>query len=143
MPRSPKELEKIGEEASEKTETFELEDTAVESEEASPTHMPLKAALEMGELETPKGMQHLQFHHPRKRLRPPQKPLPLAPPTAWRNGKVRTARRQQTPSPSCSILCDEEEAIFPTRKWSKPLAEMGDALNWKLSVLHHFNAIQY
>lgn len=44
---------------------------------------------------------------------------------------------------ACSILCEEEEAVFSTRKWTKPLSEMGDAMNWKLGVLRTFNTIQY
>jgi len=151
MPHSPTELEKIGED-----ETFELEDTAVDTRETSPSHMPLRAALEMGALEprrdvTTKRKRNppLVLKYPPSQLpqnrwsRLPGKPLPLAPPTAFKTAEARAARRRKTPSPSCSILCDEEEAIFPTRKWSKPLAEMGDALNWKLSVLNRFNSIQY
>ena len=51
--------------------------------------------------------------------------------------------RRAVGSPSCSILCEEEESIFPMRKWTKPLSNMGDASNWKLGVLQTFNSIQY
>ena len=134
MPRSPKELERIGEELTEKEKTFELEDTAINTPEASPRHMPLNSALDMKSSD-------ISFAPVQRR--PPKKPLPAVPPTAFKGSEERKARRGKTPSPSCSIFCDEEEAIFPVRKWNKPLAGMGDALNWKLSVLNRFNAIQY
>ncbi|KAL6719635.1 hypothetical protein ACLMJK_001556 [Lecanora helva] len=157
MPHSAKALEKIGEESSEKDETFELEDTAVDIQEASSTNMPLRAALDMGSCnmasnESTKRKRKpssystpevSQDQIPQDWPQPPKKSLPPVPPTAYKGSEVRLARRRKTPSPSCSLLCEEEEAIFPTRKWSKPLSNMGDALNWKLSVLNKFNAIQY
>lgn len=58
---------------------------------------------------------------------------------------VSLHRRCRKPfrSPACSVFCEEEELVFPTRKWKKPLANMGDAVSWKLGVLDRFNAIQY
>ena len=155
MPHSPTELERIGEESSDKGETFELEDTAVDTPEASLTHVPLKAALDMGgsgsrsdiskdrKLGTLFASKHPLCQTYDHRSRPPKIPLPAIPSGTHKGSGARTACRWKVPSPSCSLLCDEEEAIFPVRKWSKPLAEMGDALNWKLSVLNRFNAIQY
>ena len=156
MPHSPRELEKIGEETAEQTDTFELEDTAIDSQEPPSTHIPLKAALDMGSSDAPKIAtkrkrkssppqitEQSTIQIPEDWPRPPKKALPPVPPSAYKGSEVRIARRQKTPSPSCSIFCDEEEAIFPTRKWAKPLSNMGDSLNWKLSVLNRFNAIQY
>ena len=141
MPQNSKELERIGEEAPEETETFELEDTAVRPEKGIPVRMPLKAALDMASPE-PRNSAQLPHRQVQKRLPPPQKPLPPVPLPTRLTSSTKTIR-QKASSPHCSILCDEDEAIFPTRKWSKPLAEMGDAFNWKLSVLNRFNAIQY
>ena len=79
---------------------------------------------------------------------PIQPPLDLPPPVRplsssnGHNASVPHSRRK-VHSPACSILCEEEESIFPTRKWTKPLSDMGDALNWKLGVLRTFNNIQY
>ena len=156
MPHSPQELERIGEETAEQADTFELKHTAIDNQEVLSTHIPLKAALDMGSSDAPK----ITTKRKRKSCltqsseqspiqitdnwpRPPKKPLPPVPPSAFKGSEVRIARRQKTPSPSCSIFCDEEEAIFPTRKWAKPLSNMGDSLNWKLAVLNRFNAIQY
>ena len=155
MPQSPTELTRIREETIDKDDTFELEDTAVGVQEPSPTNMPLKAALNIGASDSP-----LELTTKRKRglsaaldypaydcfpgrSRPPEKALPLVPPMALKTAELRALRRRKNASPSCSLLCDEEEAVFPTRKWSKPLAEMGDAVKWKISVLKQFNAIAY
>ena len=78
----------------------------------------------------------------------PAKPLTQLSPVAFKRRNEVSAsrrRRQRRPhcSPACSLFCEEEEAIFPTRSWTKPLAEMGDAVSWKLSVLDRFNAIEY
>ncbi len=134
MPQSPKELERIGEEASEKDERFELEDTAIEkaSLELEGGQIALKSALNMEASQlhaitslpkspTPDSELHSQ----------PGKPLPLSSPESWKGGKTLAARRCRNRSASPSI------------KLTKPLADMGDSLNWRLSVLHKFNAIQY
>lgn len=75
-------------------------------------------------------------------------PLPQLHPVALkRSGEVSVSlhRRCRKPyrSPACSVFCEEEELVFPTRKWTKSLANMGDAVSWKLGVLDRFNAIQY
>ena len=46
-------------------------------------------------------------------------------------------------SPSCSILCEEDESVFPTRPWTKPLANMGSAKRWRHEVLGRFKGITY
>lgn len=127
MPQSPKELERIGEEASEKDERFELEDTGIEN--AAPTELEggqiaLKSAL---------NMDASDLHAtPDAALRSsPQKPLPLSSPETWKGGKTLAARRRRIRSTS------------PLIKLTKPLAGMGDSRNWKLSVLHKFATIQY
>lgn len=127
MPQSPKELERIGEEASEKDERFELEDTGIEN--AAPTELEggqiaLKSAL---------NMDASDLHAtPDAALRSsPQKPLPLSSPETWKGGKALAARRRRIRSTS------------PLIKLTKPLAGMGDSRNWKLSVLHKFDTIQY
>lgn len=75
---------------------------------------------------------------------PPDLPPPVRPLSSshGHNASVPHSRRK-VHSPPCSILCEEEESIFPARKWTKPLSDMGDALNWKLGVLQIFNNIQY
>lgn len=134
MPQSPKELERIGEEASEQDERFELEDTAVENapQEFEGGQIALKSALNMEtpqlhpiallpESSTPDAAPHS----------PAEKPLPLSSLETWKGGKTLAARRRRNRS------------ISPSIKLTKPLANMGDSLNWRLSVLHKFNAIQY
>ena len=155
MPQSPTELTRIREETIDKDDTFELEDTAVDVQESSPTSMPLKAALNMGASDSPlelttkrkrglsAALDYPAYDNSPIRSTPPGKALPPVPPMAFKAAEVRALRRRKNASPSCSLLCDEEEAIFPTRKWSKPLAEMGDAVNWKISVLNQFNTIAY
>ena len=135
MPHSPKELERIGEEASEDDERFELEDTAIE-------HSPLE--LECGQiaLKSALNMDTSVLHAiPSLPSDPtadaalysrPETPLSLSSPEVWwKGGKTLAARRRRN---RCST---------PSIKLTKPLAGMGDSLNWKLSVLHRFNAIKY
>ena len=81
-------------------------------------------------------------------IRPPTKALPSLPHVAFnRSNEITVPRhghdRWPCPSPACSVFCEEEESIFPTRKWAKPLANMGNAASWKLGVLDRFNTIQY
>lgn len=134
MPQSPKELERIGEEASEKDQRFELEDTAIETvpPELEGGQIALKCALQMDESDIhaialrPKGCT------PDAALRSSQeKPLPLSSPEIWKGGKTLAARRHRIRSTS------------PSTRWNKPFANVEDALNWKLSVLHKFDTIQY
>ena len=145
MPHSPKELERIGEESSEHDQTFELEDTAVETEEPCPSQIPLKKALNMEAHEfssktaspcklEPTPEIALDETHVRS-------PLPLTPPAAWKESLA--ARRRKMCSPSCSILCNENRTNFSALKWATPLGEMGNALSWRMSLLNHINAIQY
>lgn len=134
MPQSPKELEKIGEEASEKNERFELEDTAIEN---APTELEsgqttLQSALEMDASNAHAIPPLPKAFVPDSALPSLQgKTLPLSCPEAWQSGKTLAARRRGIRSTSPSV------------KLTQPLADMGDSLDWRLSVLHKFNAIQY
>lgn len=135
MPRSPKELERIGEEASEEEERFELEDTAIENAppELECGQIPLKSALNMDATDLhattslPRDPTTAATHYSSQ-----EKPLRLASPEVWwKGGTTLAARRRRNRSSSPSITL------------TKPLADMGDSLNWKLSVLHRINAIRY
>ena len=134
MPQSPKELEKIGEEASEKNERFELEDTAIESAptELESGQIAWQSALNMDAPDSHVIASVPQAFAPDTALpSSPQKALPLSCPEDWKGGKTLAARRRKIRSTSPSI------------KLTQPMADMGDSLNWRLSVLHKFNAIQY
>lgn len=134
MPQSPKELESIGEEIPEKDERFELEDTAIENvpPELESGQIALKSALLMEESDMHTIASRPEGSTPDVALKSPQeRPLPLSSPEIWKGGKTLAARRRRTRSTSPSI------------RWNKPLANVEDALNWKLSVLYRFDAIQY
>lgn len=134
MPQSPKELERIGEEISEKDERFELEDTAIENvpPELESGQIALKSALLMEESDMHTIASRPEGSTPDVALKSPQeRHLPLSSPEIWKGGKTLAARRRRTRSTSPSI------------RWNKPLANVEDALNWKLSVLYRFDAIQY
>lgn len=78
----------------------------------------------------------------------PNEALPRLPPVVSNGSSEVSAPRRHHQcrtrrSPACSLFCEEEEAIFPTRRWAKPLADIGDAMTWKLGVLDRFNAIRY
>lgn len=134
MPQSPKELEKIGEEAFEKSERFELEDTAIEN---APTELEggqiaLQSALNMDASNSRAIASLPKAFVPDSSLPSSRgKALPLSCAENWKGGKRIAARRRIIRSTSPSI------------KLTQPLADMGDSLNWRLSVLHKFNAIQY
>ena len=130
MSQTPKELERIGEEALEENERFELEDTAIEntaSELKGSRQIALKSALNMDACEL-HATASIPNAPPRNALNwpLPDRPLPLSPPEVRKGGNTLAARSS---SPSISL--------------NKPLAGMGDSLNWKLSVLHRINAIKY
>lgn len=136
MPQSPKELERIGEEAAEKDdERFELEDTAIELDHIQSSQMALRSALNMpaSDFSPITTIASLSRNHTFEAppYPPPQKPLPPTPPEIWKGGKTLAARRRKNRSSS------------PLLNLTRPLAGMGDSLNWKVSVLHRFNAIQY
>ena len=134
MPQSPKELEKIGEEAFEKNERFELEDTAIE---IAPTELEggqiaLQGALKMDAPESHAFASLPKTFVPDPALTSsPGKALPLSCPEDWKSSKTLAARRRRIRSTSPSI------------KLTQPLAGMGDSRNWRSSVLHKFNAVQY
>lgn len=83
----------------------------------------------------------------------PKKPLPSVPnDIAWpmppssslstrREG--RADREGSSQKRHYSMLCEEEEAVFPKRKWVYLLADMGDAVRWKTEVLGGLQAIEY
>lgn len=148
MPQSPKELERIGEEASEHDERFELEDTAVDNNNNNNNAPPpellgrsqiiaLRSALNMA---TSSSSSSHDFHTSSSTRDLPtpdptpysETPLPLSPPEVWKGCKTLAARRRYRNRSSLRSL-----------NLTKPLAGMGDSLNWKLSVLHRFNAIKY
>lgn len=134
MPQSPKELDRIGEEASEENEKYELEDTAIKRTPPmfEGGQIALRNALNMGRRdldvvdslpESPTPDTSLNFS--------PQGLQPLSAPETWKDGTTLAARRRRTRSSS------------PSLKLSKPLASMGNSLHWRLSVLHKINDIQY
>ncbi len=169
MPSSPKQLEQIGEEASEMDRRVELEDTTIgrqivlpiTEDSQDPPHR--SSTTEKPDLHTSTSSVAVAIttgaaieleSNPLSTVQPSRtrkssldgtsgEALPHLPLTTRKGDEAIALTRRNVRSPSCSILCEEEEAIFPTRKWTKPLANMGDALNWKSSVLHRFNAIQY
>ena len=121
MPQSPKDLDRIGEETSEESERFELEDTAIET--TPPVfeggQIALRNALNM-------DRRDLDAVDPL-----PEGVPPLSAPETWKDGTTLAARRRRTRSAS------------PSLKLTKPLASMGNSLHWRLSVLHKINDIQY
>lgn len=134
MPQSPKELERIGEDSFENDERFELEDTAIEnaSPELEGAQIAFKSALNMDASGLHAIASLSEGSTPSPALKSSQeRPLPLSSPQVWKSGKTLAARRHRIRSTSPSI------------RWNKPLANVEDALNWKLSVLHKFNDIQY
>lgn len=132
MPQSPKELERIGEEASEKNERFELEDTAIDNAPSEPKEggqIALKSALNMDAFDSRALASSPEA--PSLLHSPSEKPLPLSPPAVWKGGTTLAARRCRNRSSSPSITL------------TKPLAGMGDSRKWTLSVLHRSDDIQY
>ena len=134
MPKSPKELDRIGEETSEENERFELEDTAIETTPLAfeGGQIALRNALNMDRRDldaiellpedpTPDTSSHFS----------PEGVVPLSAPETWRGGTTLAARRRRIRSTS------------PSLKLTKPLASMGNSLHWRLSVLHKINDIQY
>lgn len=135
MPQSPKELERIGEEGSEKDERFELEDTAIENApaELGGDQIALKSALNLDASQSHAIASVVEGPSPDAPMRPSplENPLPLPSPREMRSGRTLAARRRRLRSTS------------PSANLTKPLAGMGDSLNWRMSVLNKFNAIQY
>ena len=135
IPRGPRELERISEETSGKGERFELEDTSIEN--AAPDlgcdQIALKSALNMDAFD----LLHASTSLPRDYTPevapycPPKRRLPPSPQEAWwKGGKTLAARRRRT------------RDSLPSINLAKTLAGMGDALHWKLSVLHRINGIE-
>ena len=156
MPQRSKELDNIGEENAENESEVELEATGQATEE------PLleQDSNHQTRYETAFDQQPLSATHLANRSEDiPSHYLPplvsatsgpiteVMPSTFKTNGEAAALRplRRRRPicSPACSVFCEEEEAIFPTRKWTKPLADMGDAVTWKIGVLDTFNTIRY
>ena len=76
--------------------------------------------------------------YPPPRTRPHQTPS-----TDQDSNAMAPISRRKVHSSTYSIICEEDESIFPTRKWTKPLSGMGDASKWKMGVLRKFSAIEY
>ena len=135
MPQSPKELERIGEEdSSEMGKRFELEDTAVETTppEVQGAQIALKSALNKEASAMDEIASFPEAFAPGSAVPfSPKKFLSLSSQESWKCGKTLAARRHRTRSTS------------PSMELTKELADMGDSLNWRLSVLHKLNAIQY
>ena len=74
---------------------------------------------------------------------PPRSPPPRTPSTGQDSNAMAPNPRRKVNSSTYSIICEEDESIFPTRKWTKPLSGMGDASKWKMGVLRKFSAIEY
>ena len=74
---------------------------------------------------------------------PPRTPPHQSPSTDPDSNATATNPRRKVNSSTYSVICEEEETIFPTRKWTKPLSGMGDASKWKMGVLRKFSAIEY
>ena len=137
MPQSPKELERIGEEVAGQDGRFESEDTAIEKAppELECGQIPLKCALNMDAFDLHTIISSPQDPAPATTLHFSQekKPLTLSSPEAWwKGGTTLAARRRRRNRDSSS-----------STKLTKPLAGVGDSLNWRLSVLHKINAIRY
>ena len=173
MPQSPKELERVTEEADVDAERAELEDTGLQEKASrSRSSKPLPDIPFSTECSTTassansstyqKADRHSAIRCPRvgavpscpvpPKSRPihslPIDPPPRTPPPQTSSTDQDSNARAPTPrrkvkSSTYSIICEEEESIFPTRKWTKPLSDMGDASKWKIGVLRKFNAIEY
>ena len=133
LPQSP--FKRISEEVSERGERFELEDTSTEhaAPELGRDKIGLKSALNMDT----SGLLHFSTSLPRYHTPeaapycPPKRPLLSSPPEAWwKSSKTLAARRRRKRDSLLSI------------NLAKTLAGMGDALHWKLSVLHRINGIE-
>ena len=173
MPQSPKELERVTEEADVDAERAELEDTGPQEKASrSRSSKPLPDIPSSKEFSTTtssansstyrKAERHSAIRCPRVGAvpscpvppqlgpinSPPIDPPPRTPPTQTPSSDqdsnaMAPNRRRKVNSSAYSILCEEEESVFPTRKWTKPLSDMGDASKWKIGVLQKFSAIEY
>ena len=173
MPQSPKELERVTEEADVDAERAELEDTGPqEKASSSRSSKPLPDIPIRTELSTMtysansstyrKAERHSAIRCPRVGavpscpvppksrpvFSPPIDPPPRTPPsqtpsTDLGNNAMAPSPRRKVNSSAYSMLCEEEESIFPTMKWTKPLSDMGDASKWTFGVLQKFSAIEY
>ena len=167
-----KALGKIDEEAFQCAE-FELEDTDVGKKNAmraqaddddDDASMQIHSALAMSASEPESSnMGGMPDHQHARRKRyglvwpndsaPPEKPLPMIPDDiVWpmppsstlSTGRERRANRTSSSQKRhYSMLCEEEEAVFPKRKWAHPLADMGNAVGWRTEVIGGLQAIEY
>ena len=173
MPQSPKELERVTEEADLEAERAELEDTGPQEQASrSRSGKPLPAVpINVGSFTTTSSANSSIYQKaerlsavrrprvgavpslpvpPKSKpvysppINPPSRtPPPQTPPTDQDSNALAPHSRGKVNSSAYSILCEEEESIFPTRKWTKPLSGMGDASKWKIGVLQKFSAIEY
>ena len=173
MPQSPKELERVTEESDVDAERAELEDTGPQEKPSSFTgSKPLPDLPSTEEHPTTTSSADSFSHQKANRHRaircsrvgavpsfpvppksgpfhsPPPDPPPRTPPAQTpsidQNSKaIAPNPRRKANSSAYSMLCEEEESVFPTRKWTKPLSDMGDASKWTFGVLQKFSAIEY
>ena len=173
MPQSPKELERVTEEADADAERAELEDTGPQDKASSlSSSKPLPDIPITTEYSTTTSSANASTYEKAERHSatrnsrvgavptcpvppksrtiysppndpPPRTPLAQTPSTGQGSNAMPLKPRRKVNSPAYSILCEEEESIFPTRKWTKPLSGMGDASKWKIGVLQKFSAIEY
>ncbi|KAL2043545.1 hypothetical protein N7G274_003852 [Stereocaulon virgatum] len=177
MPQSPKELERVSEEADEEIESAELEDTGIRDGNTSRsaescTEPPPSVPKTTGSLpcvwpdvgcpvdtaEDDVIAEHLPTEVMSVSSNPSRpspgnssatQPPPDLPPSVRRLSSGHDPNtlvprpRYKVQISACGILCEEEEAVVPTRKWAKPLSDMGDAMNWSLEILRTLNSIQY
>ena len=164
-------LGKIDEEAFQCAE-FELEDTDVgkknarraQEDDNDDKSMRIHSALgmsapepessNMGAMLDPQHARHRRygFVWP-KDSAPSEKPLPtvpddivwpIPPSSSLATRRERRADRQSSSQKRhYSMLCEEEEAVFPKRNWAHPLADMGNAVGWRSEVMGGLQAIEY
>ena len=134
LPRSPKEFKRVSEEVSERGERLEFEDTSTEhaASEFGCDKIALKSALNMDASGLHLSTSLPRYHTPEAApYCPPKKPLLRSTPEAWWKGSTTLASRRRRKRDSLLSI-----------NLTKTIAGMGDALHWKLSVLHRINGIE-
>lgn len=173
MPQSPKELGRIAEEADVDAGIAELEDTgpkekalrskngkplpdvpinvdssttmssATSSNYRKPERHSAVSCLRVGAAPSSAVSPKSRAVCPPTTDPPPKTPPPRIPSTDKDSNAIALTPRRKVNSSTYSLICEEEETIFSTRKWTKPLSGMGDASKWKMGVLRKFSAIEY
>lgn len=143
MPQGLNELERIGEENAEDDSKFELENTECTAQQRPLLHSKGCQAVH-GDTSVPK--ERALPDSSRLQLPLLTGPVPRLPTAALERCEGSSHRRNQyksISSPACSVFCEEKEKSCTSRKWTRPLADMGDAASWKLGMLETINAIHY